>query len=289
MLRFRLRRVGLGLVTLLGIANRGFFIPYRYAGQIATPLPDYPAMAVLLQAHEGGFVALLDAIDGLAADLQALAGPPPEPRWTQDWFPRLDGAASYAMVRTRRPRRIVEVGSGHSTRFLSRAVRDAGIDCRITAIDPAPRAVIAALPVTPIAKTVQAAGWAPFADLEPGDMVFIDSSHVLMPGSDVDLLLGEILPRLPAGILVHIHDMLLPDAYPAAWAWRGYNEQPAVAALLGAGGWRPLFASHYVATRLAPRVAASVVGRLPLPANAHETSLWLVKDAPAIAGAPTLR
>src|SRR5262245_31183128 len=84
---------------------------------------------------------LLSLIEGHARELEAI-GPdaPPAPRWNQDWFPRLDAAAAYAMVRALRPKRIVEVGSGHSTRFLARAVADGGLDTRITAIDPEPRA-----------------------------------------------------------------------------------------------------------------------------------------------------
>ena len=81
--------------------------------------------------------------------------PPPAPRWNQDWFPRLDAAAAYAIVRTLEPRRIVEVGSGHSTRFLARAVADGGLDTRITAIDPQPRATIEKLPVEWLRSPVQ--------------------------------------------------------------------------------------------------------------------------------------
>ena len=108
-------------------------------------------------------------------------------------------------------------------------------------------------------------------------MLFIDSSHILMPGTDVDFLFNHVLPALPAGVLVHIHDVFLPDDYPAEWDWRGYNEQLGVAALLQGGGYRLLWASHYVATRMAEAVAASVAGRLELKPGAHEASLWLEK------------
>ena len=106
-------------------------------------------------------------------------------------------------------------------------------------------------------------------------MLFIDSSHVLMPGSDVDFLVNRILPRLPPGTLVHIHDIFLPDDYPASWAWRGYNEQLAIAPLLTGGAWRLLFASRYAATRLAVEVAASAVAALPSVPGAYDSSLWL--------------
>ena len=113
-------------------------------------------------------------------------------------------------------------------------------------------------------------------DLGAGDILFVDSSHVLMPGSDVDCILNHLLPRLPAGVVVHFHDIFLPDAYPAAWSWRGYNEQNAVAALLS-GGWRLLWSSHWVATRMSGDVVAAGLARLPLNAGGYEGSLWLEK------------
>ena len=81
---------------------------------------------------------------------------------------------------------------------------------------------------------------------------------------------------------MHIHDICLPDDYPSSWHWRGYNEQQMAAALLAGGGFRPLFASHYVASRMADQVAASVAGRLPLADGTPETSLWLEKTAAPI-------
>ena len=53
-----------------------------------------------------------------------------------------------------------------------------------------------------------------FEELGAGDILFIDSSHIAMPGTDVDRLFLDVLPRLPSGVLVHVHDILLPDAYP---------------------------------------------------------------------------
>lgn len=289
-LRPSVRRLALGLATLAG-APRGWFIPYRHAGVRPPAGPDgaYPAAARLLAAAEGRFRTVLGWIDGFADDLLAFDGPPPEPRWTQDWFPRLDGAAAYAVVRRSGPRRIVEIGSGHSTRFMARAVRDGGHATRILAIDPAPRADIARLPVTHLATPVQHVDPSVFADLAAGDVLFIDTSHVAMPGSDVDHLFGTVLPALPAGVLVHVHDVLLPDDYPDDWRWRGYNEQAAALAWMAAGGLVPLFASHYAATRMADAVRASAVARIPLPAGARETSLWLEKTAPAVPAGPDQR
>ena len=96
-----------------------------------------------------------------------------------------------------------------------------------------------------------------------------------MPGTDVDRLFLDVLPRLKSGTLVHVHDMLLPDAYPADWEWRGYNEQIVVGALLQGGGYEIVFSSHYAATRMAASLGA--LADLPLRAGVVESSLWLRK------------
>lgn len=272
------RRLTLGVATLLGF-RRGFFIPCRFAAVASTGNDDrsYPPLKPLFAAARSRFEAWIARVEGYADALQALEGPPPSPRWNQDWFPGLDAAIAYTIIRTLRPARLVEVGAGHSTRFFVRAAADAGYPIALTAIDPAPRADLGAAGVRLLRTTVQDTREAPFAALGPGDVLSIDSSHVLMPGSDVDMLVNRILPLLPPGAMVHIHDIFLPDPYPAAWAWRGYNEQQGVAALLQGSAWRILWASHFVRTACAELLANSVVNRLPLKPGAYEASLWLEK------------
>jgi predicted O-methyltransferase YrrM len=273
--RGRRRRLALGLRTLLGGRAQGFFIPYRYAAAVR-PF-DYPALEPRFAAAQDAFREVLAAIEALAPELCRMRGPPPQPRFDQGWFPRLDAAAAYTLVRRRAPARILEVGSGHSTRFLARAIADGGLASALTCIDPAPRATLDGLPVRRLERLLEDVPETEFAALAAGDILFVDSSHVLMPGSDVDRLLNRILPALAPGVMVHLHDIFLPDAYPASWAWRGYNEQQAVAALLQGGAYAIQFASHYVATRLAGRVASGVLAELPRLADAPESSLWLVK------------
>ena len=219
---------------------------------------------------------MLRLIEQYAAALDAIGTePPPAPRWNQDWFPRLDAAAAYAMVRSTRPKRIVEVGSGHSTRFLARAVADGALDTEIIAIDPQPRATLAGLDIEWIATPVQRV--AAFPALAANDILFIDSSHQLKPGSDVEFLLNAVLPLLPAGVRVHFHDIFLPDDYPAHWGWRRYNEQAAVAALIERNILAVQFASHATVTRQ-PDALTGVLARLPLLPGAVESSLWLTKN-----------
>ncbi|MCC7048574.1 MAG: class I SAM-dependent methyltransferase [Alphaproteobacteria bacterium] len=273
------RRRRLGLATVLGLKPRGFFLPHRHADTVATTQPAYDALAAAFDARRAAFATVLDRIDGFAQELRAIGAdaPAPAPRWNQDWFPRLDAACAYALVRTRRPRTIVEIGSGHSTRFMARAIADDDLTTRFVAIDPAPRAQLQGLAVEWRRELVQDTPPALFAGLGAGDLLFIDSSHVLMPGTDVDHLLNRVLPMLPAGVLVHLHDIFLPDDYPPAWAWRGYNEQLALPALVLGGGYEPVFASRYAVTRMRERLEHGIVARLPIADGAFESGLWLEK------------
>lgn len=203
---------------------------------------------------------------------------PPEPRWNQDWFPRLDALAAYVMVRQGRPARIIEIGAGHSTRFMARALRDEGYSSKLISIDPEPRATLSGLDeLTLIRSPLQDAPPPLFGELAARDFLFIDSSHVSKPGSDVALLFDVILPSVPAGLRVHFHDVFLPDDYPVDWAGRRYNEQYALANLLREGGWKVEFSSAYAVGHLADTVAASIAGELPLVEGARESSLWLRK------------
>lgn len=271
-MRGRWRRLVLGLPTILGLRPGGWFIPHRYAPLLPPPgaQPPYPAVEALFERNQAAFAAMIDLLDARAAELEGLG-----PLLDQAWFPALDAALAYVLVRERKPLRIIEVGSGHSTRVLAKASAGAG---EILAIDPAPRADIAGLPgVTVLQSTLQAVPSDRFAALQRGDMLFIDSSHILMPGSDVDFLFNRVLPRLPAGVLVHIHDIYLPFDYPAMWGWRNYNEQQGVLPLLTTGAYTPLFSSVWAERRLAERLARSVAPRLPRPADALAASLWLEK------------
>jgi predicted O-methyltransferase YrrM len=267
----------MGLATVIGLRRQGFFIPYRHADRISACA--YPALEARFSARATAFRQLLAEIEGWAQSFRAMTGPAPAPRFDQDWFPRLDAAAAYAIVRRVRPQRIVEIGSGHSTRFLARAIADGKLATHLTCIDPAPRASLRGLAVDWLPVLLHDAPQASFGALQAGDILFIDSSHVLMPGSDVDRLLNQVLPLLGPGTIVHVHDIFLPDAYPEAWAWRGYNEQSAIAALLQGDGFELLFASHYVASRLGDQLSHGILAELPLVAAGLESSLWLQKAA----------
>jgi predicted O-methyltransferase YrrM len=277
--RARRRRLSMGLLTVLGLRKRGFFLPYRYAGEVHSP-KGYPALEQLFEDATPSFSSLLSEIEALTPAIDDLATGRQGCRLDQAWFPRLDALAAYTLVRHRRPARIVEVGSGHSTRFMAAAIADGGLSTVLTCIDPAPRADLSGLNVNWRKTVLQAAPEEDLRALGSGDVLFVDSSHLLMPGTDVDHLIGHLLPALPRGALLHVHDIFLPDAYPESWSWRSYNEQSAIAALMQGGGYAPLFASRYVATRMAERLAETPLlapCRVVSGRDDFAGSLWLEK------------
>lgn len=133
-------------------------------------------------------------------------------------------ASTYAMIRHFKPKRIIEIGSGMSSRVIAQALeKNAGgaEKAEYTIIDPFPRLEIAdgRVPSSRLIKErVELTDYAIFETLEKNDILFIDSSHSLKIGSDVYALYLEILPRIAPGVVVHIHDIQLPYEYPEAYA-----------------------------------------------------------------------
>ncbi len=264
--------------NLTGMNDSGFYIPYRYANPQASPY--YRAAEVQLANSTEQFAEVLKWIDEYRWDLLSFSGPPPRPRFNQDWFTGLDAAAAYAIVRRVRPQRIFEIGSGHSTRFMAQAVIDGVFRCMHRCIDPAPRASLARMSVDWDKALFSGQYLVEVSKLEAGDIFFVDSSHIAMPGTDVDLIFSDVLPNLREGVLLHIHDVFLPDPYPKCWGWRGYNEQSLVASVIAMKSIRPLFASHYARTRLKTLLEGSVIGQLPAyDVSVPESSLWATINA----------
>ena len=157
-------------------------------------------------------------------------------------FGPVDAEILYGLIRKFKPRRIIEIGSGNSTLLTAQAVLenkkldDAG--CEFIAVEPYPRKMLAeGLPGLSrfIQSPVQKVPFAEFEKLGKNDILFIDSSHVLKIGGDVQYEYLEILPRLKPGVLVHIHDIFLPAEYPRTWVFdlfRFWNEQHLLQAFL---------------------------------------------------------
>jgi predicted O-methyltransferase YrrM len=216
--------------------------------------PDPPGLD-LRDAHQ---LALLDR---LAAHQLTARPPGREPAYdpANDQFPPHDAAVLYAMVRLLRPTRIVEIGSGWSTTVTAAAIEDGGLTTKLTCIEPYPRDFLRSMGdvLTLREERVELTPASVFAELEAGDLCFIDSSHVVKTGSDVVHELLEVVPRLTDGVVVHMHDVFIPEDYPRGWVENGFNwnEQYLLQAyLVGNTRAEVLLMNHHLAIRHPERV-----------------------------------
>ena len=134
-------------------------------------------------------------------------------------FDGLDALVAYCMVRHFQPRLIIEVGSGFSSLLTAQAAVKNN-SSSLVCIDPFPSDfLVAGFPglESLIQKPVQDVELGFFSRLESGDILFIDSSHTVKIGGDVNYLFLEVLPRLKPGVIVHVHDILLPFDYRRDW------------------------------------------------------------------------
>ncbi len=124
----------------------------------------------------------------------------------------------YAFVRTWKPTRVVQVGCGVSTAIIRQAAEDEGYEVQVTCVDPYPTPYLTEMArqgaITLIAEPAQSADLSVFSGLEDGDLLFIDSTHAVRAGSEVNRMVLEVLPRLSKGVFVHFHDIYFPYDYP---------------------------------------------------------------------------
>jgi hypothetical protein len=198
-------------------------------------------------------------------------------------FEWLDARVLFAMLRSLRPRRMIEIGSGY-TSLLTADVNRRFLDGRLelTCIEPYPRDFLK-LGVPGIRelidKRVQDIHPNFFRSLNAGDILFVDSSHVSKTGSDVNYIIFEILPRLTRGVIVHFHDIFLPHDYPKDWVLdlgRSWNEQFLVRALLmQPSAYEIMFGAAFAHYAFFEHMAQLFGHTCPGGA-----SLWLRKTAP---------
>jgi glycosyltransferase involved in cell wall biosynthesis len=151
-----------------------------------------------------------------------------------------DAEALYCMVRHFKPRTIVEVGCGQSTVVAHFAIADAKAQdsrysCRQICFEPYENPWLEDLGVEVKRELIEKSDLSLFRSLCPGDIVFIDSSHALRPMGDVEFEFLHILPNLPKGVIVQVHDIFSPRDYPAQWLnveRRFWNEQYLLEAFL---------------------------------------------------------
>ncbi|MEQ1787228.1 MAG: class I SAM-dependent methyltransferase [Acidimicrobiales bacterium] len=254
------------------------------------PGPDDVARAKARMAAAGPTLPGIDLTpDGLVAGFRERAA------LVRDWDGGAAGTTRYgpneafgigdasmlrATILLSRPRRIIEVGSGWSSACTLDTLDEAGLDTAVTFIEPYPENLYARLRpadrdrVEIRVEPLQAVPTEVFSSLSPGDILFIDSSHVFKPGSDVDDYFDRVLPAVPVGVHVHIHDIFWPFEVPVAWLdeGRGWNEGHALRNFLyGNAAWEVTVFNDYFLWFKADVIEAELPQVLRNPGG----SVWL--------------
>jgi hypothetical protein len=199
-----------------------------------------------------------------------------------------DAECLYSMLRHFKPKRFIEIGSGYSTLIAREAIRrnaaeDASNGCEIICVEPYEQPWLESLGVQVIRCPVEQVDPALFARLGSGDVLFIDSSHMVRPQGDVLFEFLELLPQLPVGVLVHVHDVFTPRDYPPEWVVddvRFWNEQYVMEAFLTLNrDFRVLMALNHM-RHVAPDEVAAAFPVLGAELGAREPgSFWMVRTA----------
>jgi hypothetical protein len=175
--------------------------------------------------------------------------------FNNDSFKTGDSEYWYSIIRTKKPRRIIEIGSGNSTKMAKAAIEtnkrdDAGYTCKHICIEPYEMPWLEEIGVEVVRQRVESIDSAFFAQLEENDILFIDSSHMIRPQGDVLYEFLEIIPTLKTGVIVHIHDIFSPRDYLKEWIIDDvlfWNEQYLLEAFLSFNNdWEIIGALNYL-------------------------------------------
>jgi len=171
------------------------------------------------------------------------------PAWENGFLPAIDTIVLYTILEKFKPKKYLEIGSGNSTKLAAFCRKQENLDFSITCIDPHPRREIEKIADEWINGQIQSVSLDHFKNLKPNDIVFLDGSHVLHPNSDVMWFFMEILPVIPKGVIIHIHDIFLPYDYPQWVCDRFFNEQYIFAAcLLNSNNFKIISPNYYLLT-----------------------------------------
>ena len=248
------------------VVGNHFYEPLPDTRRIVADYRDEP------RAHLGIDFRLASAEDELLSLLETHASAfehADELGYTErnHYFRGLDAVTLFARLRADRPRTVIEIGTGYSTSVAAAALElnaAEGDPPSLVTIDPFDRHSLKRAPrgveVVRVRAELQSLALDRFAELEAGDVLFVDSSHVHKFGSDVEFQFEQVYPVLAPGVIVHVHDVFSPYPYPLAWYTRErrfWNEQSYLETLLRSpSAFRVQMPVHALA-RQSARIAAT--------------------------------
>lgn len=212
--------------------------------------------------------------------------PPREFSWGNPMYGPVESEVLYALIRRQKPTRIVELGSGFTSLIIAAACKQnatEGQPCRYVAFDPFPRGFVKrgidgmdsleAVGATDVQQEE-------FDALGDGDVLFVDTTHTVKVGGDVNRVLLEVLPTLAPGVLVHVHDVFLPYEYPRDFLEKQlyWQEQYLLQALLAENpNFKVLFPA-YAVVRERPNLIKTLIPRHEGPVGPG--AFWIRRTEP---------
>ena len=191
----------------------------------------------------------------------------------------------YNLIRLKKPARIFEIGSGHSTLMAVRAIRknteeDKGYQSKHVCVEPFANPWLDSLGVVLVRRRVEDLGVEFFQELGPNDILFIDSSHIIKPQGDVLFEYLQLLPSLGNGVTVHIHDIFSPKDYTTQLIRdevKFWNEQYLLEAFLTNNPeWKIIGALNWLHHNHSPTLRAACPYVLP----EHEPGSFYIQKCP---------
>lgn len=240
------------------IKNAATAAPLAYRpGHYYSPICDPLEIRMTFRIEDGNDIPGIDLNrENQLARWQSWLQREKHPRWRRydpnnTYYGIKDGICLYNFFSELKPARFIEIGSGHSSSCVIDTIESFGLSTKCTFIEPYPERLTDLLRRhTLIERRAQLVDLSLFDDLERGDILFIDSTHVLKTGSDVHYELFSILPRLRSGVFIHFHDIFFPFEYPHTWIFdhnMSWNEAYALRALLSSTNrYRIEFWNHYL-------------------------------------------
>ena len=200
-------------------------------------LPPHKGLEAIINENRADYAEILHEIVAVSDAFYKIRKAkdeqnPLKPTWNNGFLPGLDIMVLYTMLGIKSPLNYIEIGSGNSTKVVAKAIEDFKLVTKITSIDPFPRTEIDTLAHKIIREPFENIDFSFIFKLESNDIVFIDNSHRVLPNSDAMVFFMEVLPMLPKGVIVHIHDIYLPYDYPQFMCDRFYSEQYHLAAFI---------------------------------------------------------
>jgi hypothetical protein len=260
-----------------------------------SPIPDLKAIPAEVWTNESELPAVdFDVEAGLAFVTRELAeyiaeyAPPRQPTGDprdfyldNDLYESGDAELLYAMVRHANPSRVIELGSGMSTLVIADALSAGkeGADIRHLIYDPYPRPELRGTFENIGELNAVSANEIPIEEFEKlgdGDVLFVDTTHTVKIGSEVNRVILEVLPRLAPGVLVHIHDIYLPWEYPREFMEERrffWNEQYLLQAFLAFNReFEVLFGTQALARRFTNELTSLLPSR---SLGSHPSAFWM--------------